>query len=302
MLANAHSGPAELADIGRLDDALDLLAEEPYDVVLLDLKLPDARGVEGVDRLRQLVPDVPVVVLSEPGDEALTMQAVDHGAQEFVVRGANAGDQLLSVIRQAIARKQSETRLSKLALNDGLTGLANRTLLHERLERASLRADRERQAFALLFVDLDGFKHVNDMLGHEFGDHLLQGVARRLESIIRRVDTVARFGGDEFVLILEGLKRRHDAAVVAQKALQAVHTPLEIAGHQLHVGASIGISVYPDDATDLEELLRLADLAMYEAKQTGRNRFVFHGQSDLTEDGLEPLSSQRNEATAPASA
>lgn len=104
---------------------------------------------------------MPVVVLSEPGDDALTTQAVDHGAQEFVVRGAGAGDQLMAVIRQAITRKRSETRLARLALRDSLTGLANRTLLGEQLERARLRARRSRQPFAVLFLDLDGFKHAS---------------------------------------------------------------------------------------------------------------------------------------------
>jgi diguanylate cyclase (GGDEF)-like protein len=228
------------------------------------------------------------------------MQAVDHGAQEFVVRGSSAGDQLMAVIRQAIARKRAETRLVTLALRDSLTGLANRTLLGERLERAKLRAGRERQPFAVLFVDLDGFKHVNDSLGHELGDHLLQGVARRLEAVIRGVDTVARFGGDEFVLVVEGLKHAHDGRIVAQKTLKAVLAPFELAGHQLHVGASIGISVYPDDTTDLEALIRLADAAMYDAKRSGRNRIVCHAQPETPEDERERDHRQPAAATTAA--
>lgn len=274
MLARAAPDSVELVTIDRLSGALlRLTARHGFDVVLLDRRLPD--GLGALDQVGELVPEMPVVVLGGAGDEAATWQVVDRGALEFVLHG-HRGEQLLSTVRQAIARKRIELRLSRLALRDPLTGLANRQLLEERLERASLRARRERRSFGALFLDLDGLKKVNDGLGHERGDQLLRAVARRLESLVRRVDTVARLGGDEFVLLIERLSRPADAALVAQKTLGALAQPFEVRGHQLHVGASIGIGLYPDDTTDLEALLRLADQAMYRAKRAGRNRYRFH--------------------------
>jgi diguanylate cyclase (GGDEF)-like protein len=275
MLAKAGPQAVELVTVDQMGEALLRLAKESFEVVLVDRRLPD--GLGALDQVDQLAPDAAVVVLSGHGDQAITWQVVDHGAQEFVL-GGNRGEQLLSTIRQAIARKHAELRLTRMALRDPLTGLANRLLLHERLERACLRAHRDERSFGILFVDLDGFKLVNDSLGHDLGDHLLRAVARRLESLVRRVDTVARWGGDEFVVLVEGFNRSADAALIAEKALTTLVQPFEIRGHELHIGASIGISLYPEDTTDLEALVRYADHAMYRAKHAGCNRFRFHAE------------------------
>jgi len=172
--------------------------------------------------------------------------------------------------------KQSQAQLAHLAHHDPLTGLPNRLLFHDRLGHALSRADRDGSKLAVLFIDLDRFKHINDSLGHLAGDGLLQEVARRLTSAVRREDTVARMGGDEFTLLLEDLRRPEDAAVLARKLLEALGDPYAIAGRELFVTASVGISLYPRDGRSAEDLVRNADAAMYQAKDAGRNGYHFY--------------------------
>ena len=173
------------------------------------------------------------------------------------------------------ARKQAEERIQYLATRDALTGLPNRVLLADRANQAILAAARSRGSLALLFLDLDRFKLVNDSLGHAAGDALLRAVAERLGATLRRDDTLARLGGDEFVLLWNGLKTTQDAATLAQRALGILARPFTIEGRTLSVTASIGISVYPGDGRDFGELLKNADAATNHAKETGRNSFRF---------------------------
>ena len=167
------------------------------------------------------------------------------------------------------ARKQAEARIEYLATRDALTGLPNRTLLTDRAGQAILTAARSRTQLAVLCVDLDRFKLVNDSLGHQAGDALLRAVADRLQNTLGREDTVARLGGDDFVLLWNGLKSAEDAAVLAQRVLSILARPFTVEGDTLNVGASIGISVYPNDGRDFAELLKNADAALYDAKENG---------------------------------
>ncbi len=173
------------------------------------------------------------------------------------------------------ARKQAEDRIEFLATRDALTGLPNRLLLNDRANQAILAAARSHGQLALLFIDLDRFQLVNDSLGHQAGDALLRAVGERLGNTLRRDDTLARLGGDEFVLLWNGLKSGPDAAVVAQRVLGILARPFTIEGHNLSIGASIGISIYPADGHDAATLLKSADAAMYAAKDSGRNAFRF---------------------------
>jgi diguanylate cyclase (GGDEF)-like protein/PAS domain S-box-containing protein len=173
------------------------------------------------------------------------------------------------------ARKQAEERIQYLATRDALTGLPNRALLGDRANQAILAAARGRQQLAVLFLDLDRFKLVNDSLGHQVGDALLRAVAERLGGTLRRDDTLARLGGDEFVLLWNGLKSSQDAALAAQRLLGVLTRPFTIEGHSLGITASIGISVYPEDGRDFAELQKNADAALHHAKETGRNNFRF---------------------------
>jgi diguanylate cyclase (GGDEF)-like protein/PAS domain S-box-containing protein len=172
-------------------------------------------------------------------------------------------------------RKRIESRIQHLATRDALTDLPNRALLGDRLQQAIARASRERERLALLFIDLDHFKTINDSLGHAVGDGLLRGVAKRLEHSVRREDTVARQGGDEFIVLLAELDTPAMASLVAGKLLKALSHPLEIDGHVLHATASIGIAIYPEDGVDASALLKSADAALYHAKATGRNNIQF---------------------------
>jgi diguanylate cyclase (GGDEF)-like protein/PAS domain S-box-containing protein len=171
--------------------------------------------------------------------------------------------------------QRSATQLNHVANHDSLTGLPNRKLFHERLEQAIAWAEEKDQLVALLFLDLDGFKQVNDTKGHDIGDLLLRAVAHRLIGCLRGSDTVARLGGDEFTIILPGIPSAQDAARVATKLLSTLAKPFELEGHLISITSSVGISLYPDQASDLETLIKEADNAMYRAKQAGKGRYEF---------------------------
>ena len=186
-------------------------------------------------------------------------------------------------------RNKIEKDLEHLAYYDVLTGLANRSLLIERLKQAVNVAKRNESLFAVLFIDLDRFKTINDSLGHALGDKLLMEVAWRLRNILRESDTIARNGGDEFVIVAENLNDVREAFIVSEKIIKAMTEIFKIDGHDIHIGASIGVSIYPIDATDALELLKMSDTAMYCAKENGSNRFEFYSShmSSQIKDRLE---------------
>ncbi|MEK7736247.1 MAG: diguanylate cyclase, partial [Pseudomonadota bacterium] len=172
-------------------------------------------------------------------------------------------------------RLQAEQRIWHMAHHDTLTGLPNRSLLHDRLDQALTQAGRSNHRLAVMFLDLDRFKNVNDTLGHHIGDQLLKHVAGRLRDVVRAVDTVSRLGGDEFVVVLHEIQHSDDAMMVAEKIIAALAMAVEMEGHTLHATPSIGISIYPDDGEEAYALMKNADTAMYHAKANGRNNFQF---------------------------
>jgi diguanylate cyclase (GGDEF)-like protein len=204
---------------------------------------------------------------------------VQAASDDHLVMAQQANAQLvISVIEAHKLAEQVETtktQLHHLAHHDVLTGLPNRMLLQDRLSQAIELAHRQGTQLAMLFMDLDRFKHINDSLGHAVGDQLLQSVAQRLVSCVRHSDTISRQGGDEFVVLLSNIKHAEDAALSAQKILAALTAPHLIDQLELHVSVSIGISTYPDDGQDAETLLKNADSAMYHAKESGRNNYKF---------------------------
>src|SRR3989344_2118784 len=179
-------------------------------------------------------------------------------------------------------QKQAEQRLVYLAQYDALTGLPTRALFHDRAIHALARAHREEKLVAIMYLDLDYFKNVNDGLGHHAGDELLKAVAKRITSCVRDVDTVSRMGGDEFTVILESIPHIDNATIVAEKILDVMQKPFHVDGHEMHVTVSIGITIYPMDDKDLTNLLKDADAAMYRVKQSGRNNFQLFG-ADMAE-------------------
>jgi diguanylate cyclase (GGDEF)-like protein len=178
----------------------------------------------------------------------------------------------VAVLRDITERKRLENEVSQLAFFDTLTQLPNRRLFNDRLGQSLTRAQREKSSLALMFIDLDKFKPINDSYGHETGDWMLQTVARRIESSLRASDTAARVGGDEFLVLLPDLQSNDDALAVAEKIRKALEQPvITLSGVTLLASASIGIAIYPDQAQTTEDLLRLGDRAMYEAKNAGGN-------------------------------
>ncbi|HER27192.1 MAG TPA: EAL domain-containing protein [Rhodospirillales bacterium] len=195
-------------------------------------------------------------------------------------------DTFTSVVRDITVRKRAEETIRNQAQIDALTGLPNRTVFFDRLVMAQLQADRENHLVALHFLDLDNFKNVNDSRGHGIGDILLNEVGKRLKQVVRKSDTIARLGGDEFAIIQSRINNVDDAEMLASKVLRALSDPFDIANNQLFIGASMGITIYPFDDQTPEELLRNADIAMYEAKNRGRNGFAFYdiNMSDAIRD------------------
>jgi diguanylate cyclase (GGDEF)-like protein/PAS domain S-box-containing protein len=425
-LINSSDGAFRVEWVRRRSKALKLLISEGKQekpgadriaAVLVDLFLPDSQGIETFDRLYCIAPQIPILVLTTVQDEQVAKLAVQHGAQDYLLkarldayllpkalgsmieraaiaealfeeqeraqvtlnsigdavmstdvrghvtylnavaesmtgwsRAEAAGRPLEEVFRivdaatheaavnpMALAIRENKTvgltvncllirrdgveaaiedsaapihdrrgrvtgavivfhdvsaaralslRMSYLARHDSLTDLPNRILLNDRLAQAISLAHRHRYKLALLFLDVDRLKHINDSLGHAIGDRLLQSVAQRLLACVRSSDTVSRQGGDEFVILLSELTHERDAAVGADKILQALRAPHRIDRHDLHVTASIGIATYPDDGTEAERLLKNADSAMYHAKDNGRDHYQFF-KPDMNERAIE---------------
>ena len=406
MLNEEGSFNTQLTLVGCMSDAEKHLAERVVDIILLDLGLPDAQGLEAVQRVRATAPHVPVVVLTGLDDESVAAQALQEGAQDYLIKGQIEARGLFRALRYAGERKIMEEalfaekeraqvtlhciadavicadssgritflnvvaenltgwpwrvaegrqmadvfcvqgaatpeaallpietttgqspivllqansilirrdgyetpiegsvapirdreglatgavivfrdvsgpramvrQLAHSAEHDFLTGLPNRMLLNDRINQAIGLAPRHMKHVAVLFLDLDGFKHINDSLGHPVGDKLLQSVAKRLVECVRGSDTVSRQGGDEFVVLLSEVELSEDAAVTARRILAAVADAHSIDQHDLHVTASVGVSVYPDDGRDADTLIKNADIAMYQAKENGRHGFQF---------------------------
>jgi diguanylate cyclase (GGDEF)-like protein/PAS domain S-box-containing protein len=185
------------------------------------------------------------------------------------------------IARDVTERKQLQLKIEEIATHDYLTGLPNRVLLTDRFAIAGALARRNKFRLAVMSLDLDKFKSINDSLGHNAGDQVLKIISTRLTGIIRASDTIARIGGDEFILVLLETNQKEDAIVIAQKILNAFMEPLSIDGYHLHLSTSIGIAIYPEDAEDMETLIKKSDAAMYYSKGHGRNQFKFFGDGDV---------------------
>jgi diguanylate cyclase (GGDEF)-like protein len=386
MLNEQVSSHTRMTHVGDMRAAENHLAAHHVDVILLDLGLPDAQGLDAVRRAHAAAPRVPLVVLTGLDDELVANEALQEGAQDYLVKGEIETRGLSRALRYAVERKILdetlfvEKELAQVTLNciadavictdvsgnitflnavaerltgwpwneaarqpmgqvfqlrdaeattdpilirrdgseiaiessvatihgregqtagavtvfrdvsaqravslqmthsthhDFLTGLPNRKLLEDRVRQAVALAQRHLRPMAVMFMDLDGFKHINDSLGHAMGDKLLQSVANRLVACARASDTVSRQGGDEFVVLLPEIDHADGAAMAASKMLKAVAEPHAIDEHELYVTASIGVSIFPDDGQDAETLVKHADTAMYQAKQDGRQSYQF---------------------------
>ena len=275
MLAEepAPSFPVTCAD--RLSRGFEMLSSGKVDLLLLDLSLPDSHGLETFAKVYAHSPKVPIIVLTGNDDHALALAAVKAGAQDYLFKGRLDRELLVRSMQYSIERKRYQEALEHHANYDALTGLPNRNLLHDRLKQAVF-AQRHAHPIAIAFVDLDHFKIINDSLGHTLGDKLLATIAERLHSTVRDGDTVARLGGDEFILVLNDQTKEDVIFRAMQRILNTVSAPMVIDGRELCITCSAGVSLYPQDGTDAETLLRNADAAMYQAKERGRNNFQFY--------------------------
>ena len=275
-----------------------LAAGRPYAMAFVDMRMPPGwDGLQTIEALWSVDPDVQVVICSAHTDYdwSEVVERLHHSDKLLVLRKPAEPIEVLQcatalsrkwqnerLVREQLERLEhvikvrtsgleaANRQLRHLATHDALTGLPNRILLDDRLAQAVAHADRDGRSFALLVCDLDRFKLVNDSLGHGAGDQLLQEVARRLTGLVRTVDTVARFGGDEFVLLLTSIQDSQDAQRLADRAIEVLQAPVRIAGIDVHTSPSIGIAFYPDDGGTIEALTSHADAAMYCAKQRGR--------------------------------
>lgn len=238
--------------------------------LLLDLALPDSHGLESLAVLRELAGNAPIIVLSGNDDEEVGLSAVVNGAQDYLVKGAFDGTLLRRALQYASHRKRVEQELIKRAMHDHLTGLPTRALVLDRLRMALNSASRNGSRGALLFIDLDKFKQINDSHGHAAGDAVLLASAQRMMATIRSSDTVSRVGGDEFIVLLPTIADGHGGQAVAYKLLEALSKPILTGGLELSVGASIGVIEFEPGEATADELIARADAAMYAAKRSGR--------------------------------
>lgn len=279
-------------------EAFTLMDINPACERILDLKRDKVIGIDGGKILGSVLAVHPPDLLraSATGDSFSFETQNPTTERFFSVSVFYPGPGLLATLIEDITqRKRSQDEIRKLAYSDSLTGLPNRALFWDRLLYALARADRDTVKIALLFLDLDGFKVINDTLGHASGDQLLKQVARRLSGSIRSSDTLARLGGDEFVVLVAYTGKELDVAHLAQNLLHRLTPAYVIAEREIHTSASLGIAIFPDDGQDAETLLRCADMAMYAAKEAGRNRYHFFSpeMNRKTHDRMEMVTNLR---------
>ena len=276
MLKEGLQNQFTLTHSRSLGNALDLIQQNQFQAIILDSHLSDGKSFESIPQFLQFCPDAPILILSSVEEEDQAIQAVKSGAQDYLIKGQTSSSTLCRAVRYAMERQRATQRITQLAHYDHLTGLANRGLFYERLNCAVARCHRNDTAIALMFLDLDHFKDINDTLGHDCGDSLLKTVAARIKKCIREIDTGVRLGGDEFAVLLEQIVSIEDVASIAQRILQLLAQPVIIKQHQLHVTGSLGITIYPWDSANPQELLSHADAAMYRAKAQGGNTHQFY--------------------------
>jgi diguanylate cyclase (GGDEF)-like protein len=275
MLQSIEFVLVDVEHVQTLGRAVTCLRDGSFSVVLLDLGLGDAQGLEALNAVVAAVPDVPVIILSGEDDLALSLGAVKSGAQDYLLKSQATPGALTRSIGYAIERKNGELETKRLAYHDSLTRLPNRLLLMEHLELALRKANRGKTVLGIFFIDVDHFKQINDTLGHEMGDSVLQETARRLTNCLRASDTVARLSGDEFVALVE-TSRRSELTTVADAVQEQFRRAFAADNGDVFITASIGVSSYPIDGLDAKTLLRNADRAMYRAKTEGRDSYRFY--------------------------
>jgi len=274
-----QAGYTSVSSTTEPNDVFRLHAENRYDLILLDLNMPGMDGFEVMAKLKQIEEDSYLPVLAITAQPRFKIAALEAGARDFITKPydlVEVRQRIHNILEVRLLYKEvaEYARIHKeLALHDALTGLPNRRLLLDRLVTLLLHAKRTQHRIAVLYLDLDGFKAVNDQHGHDCGDKLLIMASERLRFATREEDTIARLGGDEFMVVIGDISELSDIDRPATTIIRELSEPYLIDGAKVSVTASIGVSFYPDDGVDVDVLIRRADQALYEAKHAGKNRY-----------------------------
>ena len=270
------------------DRAIELLNSETFDICLIDYQLGNTNGIDLLNQMQKDGhSDIAVILLTGMDNLEIDKKAAIAGATDYLVKNELKSELLERSIRYSLRQKETERKVTYLAFHDSLTGLANRSLFGNYLERVIGASARHQEYAAVLFIDLDNFKSVNDSLGHSVGDNLLIEIANRLKDDVRQEDIIARFGGDEFVLLLTRLDSDRSTAyeqvaIITKKICTTISQPILAAGHEIKISASVGATLFSENSIDSESLLRQADIAMYRAKSDGKDSFRFF-ESEMEE-------------------
>lgn len=260
--------------------ALAYLSENAVDCILIDFQLPDMTGLDFVEEIKNK--SIAFIMITGEGNETIAVKALTSGAHDYIIKNELTSKALCRTIIQIFEKnelskkiKLQEEKINYLAYHDALTNVPNRTVFEKHLSDVLSKAIRSNRSFAILFVDVDHFKKINDTFGHQYGDLVLKQLVKRLAENLRASDLLARLGGDEFAIVLDDIKSTTHAGSAAQKIVDVMKRPFSIEGSNIVVTLSIGIAVYPDAGDNMVALIRHADMALYKAKELGRNRFNY---------------------------
>ena len=282
-----EAGYRDVTSTGNPHAVCVLHRDHRYDLILLDLQMPGMDGFQVMEGLKEFETDGYLPVLAITAQQGHMLRALTCGAKDFISKPFNlmeAKTRIHNMLEVRLLYKQLEQysrTVESLALHDMLTGLPNRRLLMDRIASSIAHARRNKSTMAVLYLDLDGFKQVNDTLGHDAGDALLKVAATRLVASVRQEDTVARIGGDEFVIGLWQINHPESVNKLVTKMIQAMSQPYRINDHSVNITASVGVAMYPTHGDDVEALIKAADMAMYEAKRAGKNSYRIARHHDL---------------------
>ncbi len=289
------TNPIAITRVGKLSLALQCLAQEKYDAFVLDLDLLDTHGSETINSLQTAMGRLPIVILARLGYEDVALQAMQHGAQDYILKHDLTDALLVSAIQKSVARKQAERNFTYIAQTDCLTDVANRALFVDRFQLAVARSKRRGQTVAVMHIGLDRFTEVNDTFGREGGDDALRTAALRLKTSVREVDTVARLQGDEFLILLEALANPSDYSIVCERILDNLSKPIPVGDQGTTLTASIGVTLIPAEGRSIEDVLRETETAMATCKEQGGNAYRLYTPD---EDPCGPPATE-TEATSP---
>ena len=300
LISDINYGDYKIQWVSTYEKALIEIQKDIYDVFLIDYNLGGKTGLDLISESIEMNRNTPVIILTGMDSRDVDIMAMQKGVSDYLRKEKIDSESLERSIRYAIDKKRTENQILFLAYYDQITSLPNRVFFKEQLNYALAHAIRYGRIMAVLFLDIDNFKLVNDSLGHHVGDLLLVQVAKRLYSCIRKsdiiarnelktlIDTVARLGGDEFTISLTEINTYDNASMVAERIIQSLNQPFLIEGHEIYSGASIGISLYPADSDDASLLLKFADNAMYHAKKKGKNRFQYY-QKTMNDEVIDKM-------------